>query len=142
MINDIVDGISEKLNEVFGDDYEIYTEQVKQGLQEPCFFISCVNPSTTPMLGTRHLRRNLFSVKYFPQSATDAKAECLDAQDELFAALEYITVDGKLVRGTNIGGEFVDDVLVCTVNYNIFVRRDIEQILMETLEMPPVQVKG
>ena len=38
MINKIIDGICEKLNESFGDGYEVYTELKNQGLKEPCFF--------------------------------------------------------------------------------------------------------
>ena len=37
--NDIIDGVSIKLNELFGEKYTIYTNNVKQGLQFPCFFI-------------------------------------------------------------------------------------------------------
>ena len=42
MINSIIEGISASLNAEFGDDYTIYTENVEQGLKEPCFFISCI----------------------------------------------------------------------------------------------------
>ena len=141
MLNDIVDGISAKLNETFSDGYEIYTEQVKQGLEPPCFSISLVNPVNVPMLGTRSLQSNLFSVNYYPQSGTDAKSECLDVQDRLFLALEYITVNGDLVRGTNMNGHFVDGVLVCTVNYDIYVRRVADKDIMETIEIEN-DVKG
>lgn len=37
MINSIIEGISTSLNAEFGDDYTIYTENVEQGLKEPCF---------------------------------------------------------------------------------------------------------
>lgn len=132
MLNEIVDGISERLNEAFGDDYEIYTEQVKQGLKEPCFTVSCVNPASTQVLGNRYLRRSLFSVKYFPKSVAGARAECLDVQDKLFLALETITAGGDLVRGTGINGRFVDGVLVVTVNYDMFVYAISEREPMET----------
>ena len=134
MLNDIVDGISEKLNETFGDDYEIYTEQVKQGLQEPCFTVSCISPASMQVIGNRYLRRNLFSVKYFPQDSTNAKSEYLDVQDKLFLALEYITAGGDLMRGTDMNGQFVDGVLVFMVNYDFFVRGIIENEPIETLE--------
>lgn len=38
MVNRIIDGISIRINEVFGDDYEIYSEDIEQGFKEPCFF--------------------------------------------------------------------------------------------------------
>jgi hypothetical protein len=135
MLNDIVSGISKELNEAFGDDIEIYTEQVKQGLKEPCFLISCVDHSSTQVVGNRYLRRNLFSIQYFPKSPTNAKAECLDVLDDLFLALEYITVDGKLVKGTGVNGQIIDGVLVVTISYSMFVRKvEPDEEPMETLE--------
>ena len=123
MLNDIVSGISEKLYETFGDGHEIYTEPLKQGLQEPCFLISGIDHNTMPIAGPRSFRGNLFSLKYFPKSTTDPKAECLAVADALFLALEYITAGGDLIRGTDMDVNFVDDVLVFRVAYNIIVRR-------------------
>ena len=45
MINNIISAISNAIYLEFGDEYEIYTQDVKQGLQEPCFSIFCINPS-------------------------------------------------------------------------------------------------
>ena len=39
MINAIISGISITLDGAFG--YEVYGEEIKQGLKEPCFFIKC-----------------------------------------------------------------------------------------------------
>ena len=50
MINKIIDGISVAINAEFGDDYEIYTESVEQGLNEPCFSILCLNPTNEQFL--------------------------------------------------------------------------------------------
>ena len=53
MINSIIRAISVSLNNEFGDNYTIYTETVEQGLKEPCFFISCINPTNNLFLGKR-----------------------------------------------------------------------------------------
>jgi len=135
MLNKIIDGISEKLNATFGDEYEVHTEQVKQGLDPPCFLISLVNPTSTPVVGNRYSRQNLFSVKYFPLSKTGARAEYLNVQDELFLALEYITADGDMLRGTGMNGQIVDGILVFIVNYGMFVRKESDKDLMETLKV-------
>jgi hypothetical protein len=141
LLNDVIDGIVGQLTATFGDNYRVYTEQVKQGLNEPCFIVSCVNPANTPLLGKRSRRTNLFSVTYIPQSDTDAKAECYDVQDSLFTALEYITVDGALQRGTNMSGEFIDGTLVFSVNYNYNVYTPTEYDIMEDLTIQN-QAKG
>lgn len=135
MLNSIVDGICDKLTEAFGADYQVYSEQVKQGLQEPCFLISCVNPTSSAFLGTRQLRTNLFSVVYFPRLTPNWKTECYDVQDALYDALEIIAVDGLTQRGTGMDGQIVDETLVFTVNYDMFVDSvPAEDIRMETLE--------
>ena len=51
----------------FGDDYEIYTESVEQGLNEPCFSILCLNPTNEQFLGRRYFRKNQFCIHYFPK---------------------------------------------------------------------------
>ena len=45
MLNDIMDAVTRRLNELFGDGYEIYTDAVEQGLKEPCFFVQFLEPS-------------------------------------------------------------------------------------------------
>ncbi|WP_334295846.1 phage tail terminator family protein, partial [Clostridioides difficile] len=43
MLNNIIDGISIKLDKSFGESYTIYSEDVEQGINEPCFFIVPLN---------------------------------------------------------------------------------------------------
>ena len=37
MLTDILDGVNQRLKELFGKDAVIYTDAVEQGLKEPCF---------------------------------------------------------------------------------------------------------
>ena len=63
MINEIIKGVSMKLNATFGAGYKIYQNDVEQGLKEPCFLIAVLQPEITPMLGRRFIKRNLtFSI--------------------------------------------------------------------------------
>jgi len=144
LINDIVSGISQKLHETFGGGFEIYKEQVKQGLNPPCFKISCVNSTVSHITGDRYHMANLFSVVYFPKNALALEAECRDMQVTLFDKLEYVFVDGCPIRGTGMGGQLVDGSLVFTVNYNLFVKKiDKEQREpMETLVQINIEAKG
>ncbi len=134
MVNDLIDGISVKLNQVFGDGVRIYSESVKQGLKEPCFFIAVLNPTQSPMIGVRYFRQHPFDIHYFP-SKTGGNQEIQDVASDLFEALEYITLlNGDLVRGTEMHYEKVDDVLHFFVKYNMFVYKQVEKAdLMETL---------
>ena len=76
MINSIIEGISASLNAEFGDDYTIYTENVEQGLKEPCFFISCINPTSRIFLGKRYFKTNQMCIHYFPADNDRKKEEC------------------------------------------------------------------
>ncbi len=127
MINQIIDGICVAINSSFGDDYEIYTESVEQGLQEPCFSIVCLNPTTDQFLGTRYFRQNQFCIHYFP-SSKDKRAEYYSVIEKLNDALEIIDVEGVKIRGTNMNAEIVDDMLHFFVNYDMFVYKQKEPI--------------
>lgn len=124
MVNELLNGISIKLNQVFGDGYEIYGDtDVVQGLKEPCFFIAILNPSQTKLIGQRYFREHPFDVQFFPTKSGD-NVELQEVASELFLALEYITLlNGDLVHGTSMNYENVDGVLHFKVNYNMFLRK-------------------
>ena len=134
MVNDLIDAISVKLNQVFGDGVKIYSESVKQGLKEPCFFIAVLNPTQSPIIGVRYFRAHPFDIHYFP-SKDGGNQEIQDVASKLFDTLEYITLlNGDLVRGTEMHYEKVDDVLHFFVKYNMFVYKQVEKAdPMETL---------
>ena len=119
MINSIISAISKALYSEFGEGYEIYTEKIEQGLSEPCFFISSLTQNSSQFFSSRYKKNNLFSIQYFP-SSQEIKAECNDVAERLNECLEWIEVDGDLIRGTNLSSEIADDVLNFTLNYNFF----------------------
>ena len=135
MINSIIEAISISLNEEFGDGYETHMEEIKQGLKEPCFFITCLNPSTEQFFGKRYKRINQFCIQYFPKTA-DKQRECNDVAERMNWCLEYITTDAdtKPIKGTKMNHEVVDGVLNFFVNYDFFVYKKEEQIPMENLQ--------
>lgn len=134
MVNDLIDAISIKLNQVFGDGKRIYSETVKQGLQEPCFFIAVLNPLQTQMIGNRYFRQHPFDIHYFP-AVQDNNNELQEMASNLFDALEYVTLtNGDLVRGTEMHYEVIDGVLHFFVDYNMFIKKvEMPADNMETL---------
>ena len=141
MINKIIDGISVAINSEFGDHYEIYTESIEQGLNEPCFSILCLNPTIDQVLGNRYFRRNQFCVHYFP-SSSEKQSECFTVMERLMGALEIIDVDGDQCRGTGMHGEVDDNVLSFFVNYDMYVYKEgTAEPTMETVEFD-TDVKG
>ena len=121
MVNDLINGISIKLNQVFGDEYRIYTNSVTQGLTEPCFFIAVVDSSQAQLIGNRYFRQHSFDIHYFPASEGDNE-EILSVASELFETLEYINLpNGTLASNKYATAKFPDDrgnslKIVITVN--------------------------
>lgn len=135
MINSIIEAISVSLNEEFGDDYETHMEEIKQGLKEPCFFITCLNPTTELFLGKRYFRTNQFCIQYFPET-NEKQRECNGVAERMLQCLEYITIYGedKPIMGTKMKYEVVDGVLNFFVNYDCFVRKTEQQTPMDNLQ--------
>lgn len=136
MLNKIIIGISQALDAEFNsenEEYIIHTENVEQGLDEPCFFIFSLKPSSKQLVGNRYERKYPFDIHFFPDTELVDGISTINNQinevtERLFTALEYITVDNSLVRGTSINAEKVDDVLHFFINFNMIVKKETEPI--------------
>lgn len=138
-VNLIIEAIATALNGEFGEEYTVYAEDVKQGLSEPCFFISCINPSDRQLMGNanrhflaaRYYRENRFCIQYFPLEENNGRQESYDKAERLFGCLEEISADGDIIRGTDMNFEYTDGILSFFVSYNFFVYRTREPTVME-----------
>ena len=136
MINKILDAISNALNEEFGEDIEIYSEDIKQDFKEPCFFIICLNPSEQDFLGDRYFRKYLFDIQYFPKSKKNLNSELYSVQERLFNCMEYINMENDVIRGTKKRGEIQDKKLHFFVNYDVFViKKKPDDEFMENIKV-------
>lgn len=136
MINSIIEAISIALNAEFTDkEISVHMEEIKQDLKEPCFFISCLNPTHELFLGKRYRRTNNFVIQYFPESEKYQR-ECNAVAERLYNCLEYITVDGdaRPIYGDGMSYEIMDGVLNFFVKYDFFVRKKEENFYMESME--------
>lgn len=132
MVNSIIDGISVRLNEAFGDEYEIYSENVKQGLKEPCFFIEHIITTNSPYLGSRAKRVYTFDIHYFGLDRADLCA----TGEKMIDEMEYITLlNGDMLRGLNISAEVIDDVLHFHIDYQMMLKKVVEKEPMEKLKL-------
>jgi len=109
-------------------------EEIKQGLKEPCFFISCINQSFGRYMGKRYLSQNQFAIQYFPESEENANEECHKASERMNWCLETIEIPEGRIHGTQMKHEVVDGVLNFTVNYDCFVYRRNSDIYMEKVK--------
>lgn len=140
MVNKIIDGIAVAINSIFGDEIEIYKDNVTQGLKEPCFFIAILKPEVTPLIGTRSIRNNSFDIQYFPK---ESNTEMLDVAEKLINSLEFITLlNGDILHGTGVSYEIIDNVLHFFISYNLTMIKVTDKINMETLETDVSVKKG
>ena len=147
MINKIITGISQALDAEFNsenEEYTIYTEDVEQGLENPCFFIFSLKPSNRQLVGNRYERKYPFDIHYFPKDENNYNNEINEVTERLFTALEYISIDSGLIKGTNMNAETVDNVLHFFIDFNMIVKKEIpKDPYMEELElMEEVKIHG
>ncbi len=136
MLDQIINGIAQKLNQVFGDETEIYIDEVEQDLKEPCFLILCIDGGQEQGVGPLYFREQAFDIHYFPQSKKQSTREINSVLGLLYEELEYIEVSGNLVRGTEMKHEVIDGVLHFFVHYDIWLRKVIEpDPAMEEIEV-------
>lgn len=131
MLNSIIDGITIKLFELFGESCRIYVENVEQDLQKPCFIVSVIENSVVPFLGERAKLSGTYQIVYIPSDNEKIK-EMNDAASVLLANMDYITlVNGDKLYGLNrkaeIDNDGTGDILRFFVKYNMVVnkKRDI-----------------
>lgn len=139
MQNEIMDAVTRKIFEIFGDGYTIYTDNVEQDLKEPCFFVSFLEPSHKPLLGKRYRRIYDMSIQYVP-AGEDPSREINQVVDRLIDGLEYISLsDGSLRRGMDMSSRVSDDILTFLVTYDVFgVKTEPEKERMEALTVKGV----
>ena len=138
-INDIITAISIKLNQVFGDEYRIYADDIPQGFEAPAFLILFLNLEHIQQIGNRWRVNTLFNVQYFPQNGrTEASNMSLKIQQ----ALKEITLlNGAILIGTNTNSEIVDGNAHNFVNYNFFLQEIEVQDFMDSVSQQ-VGLKG
>ena len=129
MIEEIIAGISSKIFETFGSDYEIYADKMSQNVKEPCFLISPLNHFQKTRLCnssvSRYYREYPFCIFFYPKRDGDQYAENQLVAEKLYECLEYIETDVGKLRGSGMRYSIEDkDLLNFIVKYSLFVKRD------------------
>jgi len=131
MINDIIDGLTAALGEAFSG-CEIYVENIRQGLTEPCFFVTVLEPSQQRIHNERHLLRVPLNVQYFPKEGYREINETAMTLNNILRRIELL--NGDKLNGLDLHYEIVDNVLHYFVTYQMIIRYSEEEAaLMEEL---------
>lgn len=135
-VNDVRSGVISALAKHFPD-MDIYGEEIKQGLEEPCFFVKLFPVTQDREIGRRYKRFHSFDIHYFPRSQTDANEEMFEVAEKLLDHMEYIEVEvaGSVCRGAKMESEIVDGVLHFKIDYDFHVlRQKRDEPVMKHLE--------
>lgn len=136
-INDLRIGINQILDKEFPN-IAIYGEEIKQGFEEPCFFIKVLSSAQDKQLNIRYKKVVYFDIHYFSDKE-DINSDCNDMADKLYEALEYVKVNENLYRASNMTHEIIDGVLHFMLQFNYHVFKEIEKV--EKMNMLKVEVK-
>ena len=117
MINDVLSAIVTAIYDKFG--CEVYKERIEQGLNEPCFFVQSISPTSIVTISNRRRREYQYAITYFPAD-NGAYTAFNDVIEELLEVLELIDVNGSKVRGKDVSAVVNDGVLVFTITYDFF----------------------
>lgn len=142
--NEIRKGIAAALHKAFPD-AEIYTEEIKQDLNPPCFYIQVLEPEHNQALGKVYNRKCPVCIQYFSPEQK-YQADCSEKDEALYLVLEYITLlDESLpINGIDMHSKVEDGVLSFFVTYDYIVHKEEEIPLMgplESYEMKEIKVK-
>lgn len=119
LIKEIINGISQKIYSFYEGLYDIYVEDVEQGLEVPCFMINLISSNIRMILKPRYMFESVFDVIYFGGGYKD----CMDRGSELYDILEYITINDKdLIRGTKMNMDIIKNILHFRVRYNLILQ--------------------
>ena len=135
LIKEIINGISQKIYGFYEGLYDIYVEEVEQGLQMPCFMINLISSNIRMILKPRYMFESVFDVIYFGEGYKD----CMDRGSELYDILEYITINDKdLIRGTKMNMYIIKNILHFRVNYNLILQNKPD--IIDTMEEHQINI--
>jgi hypothetical protein len=85
----------------------IYAGKVPQNFEDGSFRVKSITATNRAELGSRRWREVQFDILYFPAAMEDlAEAEWELVRDRLFQTVEWITVAGDTMRGTELAGDW------------------------------------
>lgn len=141
MINEIIESVAKTLSEAFPSCGEPYTENVEQGLAEPCFLITAISPQMVKERGRMYDFSVTLEIQYFPESKTEPKTEINDVIDKLDRVLELFpythdsTLEEALHWSMTRDYSILDNVLTCRLILDAKYMLDEEPAaVMEKLE--------
>lgn len=116
MINKIINAIANGINDSFKN-IKIYTEEVKQGFEKPCFSIICTDIESNIYLGKRHRMKANVEIHYYNDKKRDYYNNVML---EVFNIIEKINVDNFPIRAIKMSVKKSDTYCLFNASYDFF----------------------
>lgn len=137
-VSDIKTGIAERLKENYPE-YKVYTENLKQGFNNRCFFIDRITALKAVQMRSEEIERYRYTHSFSITAFSDDKKDSLDEiTDCLYHVLSYISVGVDVLKGINMTHAVSDGALIFMVDYATEVKIESEK----ELEMEVLNVNG
>lgn len=115
----IITAIAKKIHSIFGDSYNIETDEVKQGYNTPCFFIKLYNNERKHYRGNRYKINLNFRILGFAENDSTKQ---LNEMGEKLYEIEYLTLDNlDVIRCLNMNYKTDDANLQFFFDINTFI---------------------
>jgi hypothetical protein len=135
IITNIKDSIVKKIKSSYPT-YEVYDEIVKQGFQEPCFFVKIIEQNTTKESKNRFKFNIMFDIHCFLDENTETLNEQYHAiAENLYEKLDVFTdLSGGYLRGNDKRHDIQDKVMHFFVDVSASTKIPVTGVSMATLE--------
>ena len=136
-IQDAIDALILGLNEIFGDEYTYYPENIGQGMKLPCFFVQYINGNEDLLVGQRYSSKSHFVIHGHVLD-DENKKKSLNDMASLLYSLEYIKLrNGDLLRLENREIKIEDNEVFfyCDINVHLIKKKAEEIINMQNINM-------
>lgn len=135
MVNLILNSISKSLYSTFGDSYHYYVEGIEQNAIIPCFTLSVLNPLTRSVNHKDYHRTIPCVIHYFTGDKRNSNKDCYLVGEQVLECLEYLSVDGNLIRAEDMSYTMVDDVLQIFLTYRFWTEKPDTTPTMEDINI-------
>lgn len=137
--NDITKAIKKRL--AVGTGLPIYSENAKQFAKQPCIFVRLVEPKIVHCMNDEKYHvETLYQITFITSENEEKENKVIaEMAHTLFFLMQYIEIEGKLFRGTDITPEKTDEgILVMSVSYDFYAQladKEKDTALMENLKI-------
>ncbi len=137
---DMQKAIGRKLNSKFSN-YYIYTEEVKQGLKRPSFFINIMPISTDNFITYKEKLINIDIMCFSENETNEENLNMINMLESLFNM--FLEINDKVITIESLNFKIIDNILHCVYSLD-FTDSDIELITIDTpngqIEIPGTEV--